>query len=108
VLPSISNRVDHEGELGVVIGKTCRNLRPDEDGRPYVLGYTCVNDVTARDLQKRDGQFTRGKGFDTFCPLGPVVTDEIDPWAGVSVRTYVNGDLRRTATLAISSFLSMR
>jgi 2-keto-4-pentenoate hydratase/2-oxohepta-3-ene-1,7-dioic acid hydratase in catechol pathway len=94
-VPSISNRVDHEGELGVVIGKRCRNLRPDEDVRPYILGYTCVNDVTARDLQKKDGQFTRGKGFDTFCPAGPVVTDEVDPWAGVVVQTRVNGELRQ-------------
>lgn len=95
ILPPSSNRVDHEGELGVVIGKTCRNLTPDEDVRPYILGYTCVNDVTARDLQKKDIQFTRGKGFDTFCPVGPIVTDEIDPWAGVAVLTRVNGDLRQ-------------
>ena len=94
-MPSISNRVDHEGEFGVLIGKTCRNLKPDEDVRPYILGYTCVNDVTARDLQKKDGQFTRGKGFDTFCPVGPIVTDEIDPWAGVPVRTRVNSELRQ-------------
>lgn len=95
ILPASSNRVDHEGELGVVIAKTCHNLSPNEDVRPYILGYTCVNDVTARDLQKRDVQFTRGKGFDTFCPTGPIVTDEIDPWAGVAVQTRVNGDLRQ-------------
>ena len=95
VLPAISNRVDHEGELGVVVGKTCRNIKPDEDVRPYILGYTCVNDVTARDLQKKDVQFTRGKGFDTFCPVGPIVTDEIDPWSGVGVQTRVNGELRQ-------------
>ena len=95
ILPPSSSRVDHEGELGVVIGKTCRNLVSDDDVRPYILGYTCVNDVTARDLQKKDVQFTRGKGFDTFCPVGPIVTDEIDPWAGVAVQTRVNGDLRQ-------------
>lgn len=95
VLPSISNRVDHEGELGLVIGKTCRNLQPGEDVRPYIRGYTCVNDVTARDLQKKDVQFTRGKGFDTFCPVGPIVTNEIDPWAGVTVQTRVNDELRQ-------------
>jgi 2-keto-4-pentenoate hydratase/2-oxohepta-3-ene-1,7-dioic acid hydratase in catechol pathway len=95
VLPPISNRVDHEGELGIIIGKTCRNLKPDEDVRPYILGYTCVNDVTARDLQKKDVQFTRGKGFDTFCPIGPIVTDEIDPWVGIAVQTHVNGELRQ-------------
>lgn len=95
ILPPSSNRVDHEGELGVVIGKTCHNLKPDEDVRPYILGYTCVNDVTARDLQKKDVQFTRGKGFDTFCPVGPLVTDEINPWAGVAVQTRVNGEMRQ-------------
>ena len=95
ILPPSSSRVDHEGELGVVIGKTCHNLKQNEDVRPYILGYTCVNDVTARDLQKKDLQFTRGKGFDTFCPVGPIVTDEIDPWAGIAVQTRVNGELRQ-------------
>ena len=95
ILPAISNRVDFEGELGVVIRKTCRNLHADEDVRPYILGYTCVNDVTARDLQKKDVQFTRGKGFDTFCPVGPVVTDEVDPWAGVGVQTRLNRELKQ-------------
>ena len=95
VLPGISARVDHEAELGVVIGKKCRNLRDDEDVRPYVLGYTCVNDVTARDLQRKDGQWTRGKGFDTFCPVGPVVVDDIDPWAGVDVEARVNGNVKQ-------------
>ena len=70
VYPRISKRVDYEGELGVVIGKRARNV-PQTAAMDYVLGYTCVNDVTARDLQKKDGQFTRGKGFDTFCPAGP-------------------------------------
>jgi 2-keto-4-pentenoate hydratase/2-oxohepta-3-ene-1,7-dioic acid hydratase in catechol pathway len=93
--PKISARVDHEGELGVVIGKTCRNLKVDEDVRPYILGYTCVNDVTARDLQNKDGQWTRAKGFDTFCPVGPVVTDSVDPWAGVEVETRVNGKTKQ-------------
>ena len=95
IRPRISQKVDHEGELGVVIGKACHHLGPDDDVREYILGYTCVNDVTARDLQKKDGQFTRGKGFDTFCPVGPVVSDEIDPWAGIAVQTTVNGDLRQ-------------
>lgn len=93
--PGISERTDYEGELGVVIGKACHRLRPDEDVRPYILGYTCVNDFTARDLQNKDGQWTRAKGFDTFCPVGPLVTDEIDPWAGVTVRTRVNGQVRQ-------------
>ncbi len=91
VRPNISARVDHEGELGVVIGKKCWNLKPDEDVKRYILGYTCINDVTARDLQKKDGQWTRAKGFDTFCPVGPIVVDTLDPWAGVAVETRVNG-----------------
>src|SRR6185437_10881516 len=96
VRPRLSQRVDYEGELGVIIGKRCSKLREDEDVRPYVLGYTCVNDVTARDLQKKDGQWTRGKGFDTFCPVGPLVTDEIDPWAGVRVETRLNGEVKQS------------
>ena len=63
--------------------------------KPYILGYTAVNDFTARDFQRSDPQWTRGKGFDTFCPVGPIVTDEIDPWAGVRVETRVNGELRQ-------------
>jgi 2-keto-4-pentenoate hydratase/2-oxohepta-3-ene-1,7-dioic acid hydratase in catechol pathway len=93
--PKISQRVDHEGELGVVIGKTCYQPAADADIRQYILGYTCVNDVTARDLQNKDGQWSRAKGFDTFCPVGPLVTDEIDPWAGVGVETRVNGEVRQ-------------
>ena len=95
VRPGISSRVDHEGELGVVIGRRCRNLPEDEDVRPYILGYTCVNDVTARDLQKKDAQWTRGKGFDTFCPAGPFVVDTLDPWKGVEVEVRVNGNLKQ-------------
>ncbi len=98
--PRLSARVDYEGELGVVIGKTCYQPTADSDIRQYILGYTCVNDVTARDLQKIDGQWTRAKGFDTFCPVGPVVTDEIDPCfgagAGVGVETRVNGEVRQS------------
>ena len=95
IRPRLSQKVDHEGELGVVIGKRCFKLGPDDDVRSYILGYTCVNDVTARDLQKKDGQFTRGKGFDTFCPVGPLVTDEVDPWAGIGVQAQVNGVTRQ-------------
>src|ERR1700674_4472263 len=93
--PMLSHRVDYEGELGVVIGKKCYKPAADEDVRPYILGYTCVNDVTARDLQNKDGQWTRAKGFDTFCPVGPLVTDEIDPWTGIGVETRVNGGVRQ-------------
>jgi 2-keto-4-pentenoate hydratase/2-oxohepta-3-ene-1,7-dioic acid hydratase in catechol pathway len=93
--PRLSTRVDYEGELGVVIGKTCYQPAADADIRQFILGYTCVNDVTARDLQKTDGQWTRAKGFDTFCPVGPLVTEEIDPSAGVGVSTRVNGEVKQ-------------
>ncbi|HEV2991289.1 MAG TPA: fumarylacetoacetate hydrolase family protein [Candidatus Angelobacter sp.] len=96
VRPRISERVDFEGELAVVIGRRCRNVAADQDVRPLILGYTCANDVTARDLQKTDGQWTRAKGFDTFCPVGPLVTDEIDPWQGISLETRVNGVVKQS------------
>ncbi|HEV2117884.1 MAG TPA: fumarylacetoacetate hydrolase family protein [Terriglobales bacterium] len=92
---ALSERVDYEGELGLIISRPCHKFAEGEDVRPYILGYTCVNDVTARDLQKKDGQWTRGKGFDTFCPVGPLVSNELDPWAGVEVATRVNGDVRQ-------------
>lgn len=94
-LPAISKRVDFEGELAIVIGKRCHDLGPQEDVTPYIRGYTIVNDVTARDLQKSDGQWSRAKGFDTFCPVGPIVTDEIDPSAGVRVETRLNSEIRQ-------------
>lgn len=93
--PKLSQRVDYEGELAVVIARKCYKVGADEDVRPYILGYTCLNDVTARDLQNKDGQWARAKGFDTSCPVGPLVTDEIDPWAGVGVETRVNGTVRQ-------------
>jgi len=94
--PKVSERTDFEGELGVVIARRCHRLADSEDVRPYILGYTCVNDFTARDLQKREPQWVRGKGFDTFCPVGPVVADGLDPWAGVQVETRVNGEVRQS------------
>ncbi|MCL6565900.1 MAG: fumarylacetoacetate hydrolase family protein [Acidobacteriia bacterium] len=94
LLPAISERVDYEGELAVVIGRRCAQLGEADDVRPYLLGFTCLNDVTARDLQKKDVQFTRAKGFDTFCPLGPVVETELDLEAA-SVETRVNGERRQ-------------
>jgi 2-keto-4-pentenoate hydratase/2-oxohepta-3-ene-1,7-dioic acid hydratase in catechol pathway len=96
IRPEISERTDYEGELGVVIARRCHQLGDTEDVHPYILGYTCVNDFTARDLQKKDSQWVRGKGFDTFCPVGPVVTDALDPWAGVQVETRVNGAVRQS------------
>jgi 2-keto-4-pentenoate hydratase/2-oxohepta-3-ene-1,7-dioic acid hydratase in catechol pathway len=97
-LPRVSARVDHEGEVGVVIGRTCRRLADDQHARYFIRGYTCVNDVTARDLQPKDGQWTRAKGFDTFCPAGPVVTSDLDLDAGVALETRVNGELRQQGT----------
>jgi 2-keto-4-pentenoate hydratase/2-oxohepta-3-ene-1,7-dioic acid hydratase in catechol pathway len=94
-VPEQSQRVDFEGELAVVIGKTARRIAPDEDVRQYIRGYTIVNDVTARDLQKSDGQWSRAKGFDTFCPMGPLVTDEIDPAVGLTVVTKLNGEVKQ-------------
>lgn len=88
VYPSGSERVDYEAELGIVIKKRCRHT-PPERAREYVLGYTCVNDVTARDLQRKDGQWTRAKSFDTFCPVGPCIATDIDPNA-VGVEAYLN------------------
>jgi len=95
---ALSHRVDYEGELGVVIGKRCYRLGENDDVRPYILGYTCVNDITARDLQEKDGQWTRAKGFDTFCPVGPVVAEGLDPWKGVRVQSHVNGQVRQDGT----------
>ncbi len=97
---ALSQRVDYEGELGVVIGKRCHAIGDEEDVRSYILGYTCVNDVTARDLQNKDGQWTRAKGFDTFCPIGPVVADGLDPWQGVRIETRLNGETRQSGTTA--------
>jgi 2-keto-4-pentenoate hydratase/2-oxohepta-3-ene-1,7-dioic acid hydratase in catechol pathway len=94
-IPQLSSRVDFEGEIAVVIGRQCRKIGPDEDPRAYIRGYTIANDVTARDLQKKDGQWARAKGFDTFCPVGPLVTDEIDPATGIGVSTHLNGQLRQ-------------
>jgi len=94
-MPSISQRVDFEGELAVVIGRRARNLRPDADWRDVVRGFTLANDVTARDLQKKDDQWTRAKGFDTFCPIGPFVSDELDLDAGLKIETHLNGERRQ-------------
>ncbi len=100
VAPSISQLVSFEGELGLVIGRSARNIAPG-DWQRYVWGYTCVNDVTARDLQKKDGQWTRGKGFDTFCPVGPwiVPASEVD-FASLRVLTSVNGEVKQDAPVS--------
>jgi 2-keto-4-pentenoate hydratase/2-oxohepta-3-ene-1,7-dioic acid hydratase in catechol pathway len=96
VRPKLSQNVHFEGELTVIIGKPCRKLADNQDVREFIFGYTCANEVTARDLQKKDNQWARAKGFDTFCPLGPVVTDGLDPWKGIQVETRVNGEVRQS------------
>jgi len=97
VQPPSSTRVDYEGEVGVVIRRKTRPLRDDDPVEPVILGYTCVNDVTARDLQTKDVQFTRAKGFDTFAPLGPCVATDLDP-AGLRLKTFLNGKLVQSGT----------
>lgn len=102
-LPSDSKQVEHEGELGVVIGRRAAKLTDNDDPLSYVLGYTCVNDITARDLQRKDVQFTRGKSFDTFCPVGPFIVDGLDP-LNLVVTTRVNGTVRQTGRTADMAF----
>lgn len=100
LLPPSSSEVQFEGELALVIGRPCRDVRA-ADAAGVILGYTVGNDVTARDLQRADGQFTRAKGFDSFCPLGPWIETDLDP-ADLAVRTHLDGQLRqdgRTADL---------
>ncbi len=96
--PSISSRLDHEGELALVIGKRARYLNP-QDAHNIILGYTCANDVTARDLQKKDVQWTRGKNFDTFGPVGPWLDTNFDP-TNKTIRCLVNGEVRQESNTA--------
>ena len=103
VLPKYSQRVEHEGELGLVIGRKCSHLNDQENPLSYVMGYTCMNDVTARDLQKADVQFTRAKGFDTFCPTGPHIESELRP-DDLLVETIVNGDVRQSGKTSLMVF----
>ncbi|MFA5309567.1 MAG: fumarylacetoacetate hydrolase family protein [Dehalococcoidales bacterium] len=95
VYPPSSARVDYEGELGVVIKSVTRQVSP-ETAKNYILGYTCVNDVTARDLQAKDKQWTRAKGFDTFCPIGPCIETEISPY-DLPLETRLNGIIKQQA-----------
>ncbi|MFN0277783.1 MAG: fumarylacetoacetate hydrolase family protein [Pyrinomonadaceae bacterium] len=95
IIPPQSQQVEHEGELAVVISKTCKGLAEIVDWREYVLGFTCLNDVTARDLQRKDGQFTRSKSFDTFCPVGPHIETELDV-SDIRVETRVNGSVKQS------------
>ncbi len=96
VLPPQSKRVDYEAELAVVIGRKAKNV-PPEKALDYVLGYTCFNDVTARDLQKKDGQWTRAKSFDTFAPFGPWIETELDP-SNLKIEARVNGEIRQKSS----------
>lgn len=98
-LPRQSERVDFEGELAAVIGRIAKNV-PAERALEYVFGYTIANDVTARDLQKTDGQWARAKGFDTFCPLGPAIETEFDPNGDAVVTTRLNGEVRQEAPIS--------
>ncbi len=99
VYPADSKQVDHEAELAVVIGAVARNV-PAEDVAQVILGYTIGNDVTARDIQRADGQWTRAKGFDTFCPIGPAIETEFDPAEGMEITCRVNGEVRQSGSTA--------
>ena len=94
VYPPGSSNVQHEAELAAVIGRVARNVSAEDAGR-YIFGYTAANDVTARDLQRKDGQWARAKGFDTFCPLGPVIETELDPLERLAIICRVNGEVRQ-------------
>ena len=94
LIPPQSQQVEHEGELAIIIGRKCKGLYDDEDPFAYIRGYTSLNDVTARDVQRKDVQFTRGKSFDTFCPIGPWVETELDVM-DLRVTCSVNGEIRQ-------------
>jgi 2-keto-4-pentenoate hydratase/2-oxohepta-3-ene-1,7-dioic acid hydratase in catechol pathway len=102
VYPAMSKRVDYEAELVLVCGKECHNIAPEE-APDFILGYTCGNDVTARDLQIKDGQWTRAKSFDTFCPLGPFIETDIDP-ADLAIELRINGEVRQSSNTANMAF----
>src|ERR1700756_975586 len=100
VLPKYSQKVEHEGELALVVGRRCSQLADGDDALSYVLGYTCLNDVSARDLQKSDVQFTRAKGFDTFCPVGPHIETQFDP-RNALVEARVNGAVKQSGSTSL-------
>ncbi|MBU1226145.1 MAG: fumarylacetoacetate hydrolase family protein [Actinobacteria bacterium] len=99
VLPPDSSHVEHEAELAVVMGTVTRNVAIEDVGA-HLLGYTAANDVSARDLQRKDGQWSRAKGFDTFCPLGPAIETEVDPLEGLAITCRVDGEIRQSGTTA--------
>jgi 2-keto-4-pentenoate hydratase/2-oxohepta-3-ene-1,7-dioic acid hydratase in catechol pathway len=100
ILTPQSQKVEHEGELALIVGKRCAHLKDSDDALSYLLGYSCLNDVTARDLQKSDVQFTRAKGFDTFCPVGPHIETQLDP-TNAQVETHVNGAMRQSGNTSL-------
>lgn len=102
IYPPDGVRVDYEAELAVVIGRECRHVSAEE-ANDYILGYTCLNDVTERMMQMTDGQWTRGKSFDTFCPIGPHIVTDVDP-KGLAVEAYVNGEQKQSATTDLLIF----
>ena len=102
IYPSMSQRVDYEAELAVVIGRRAKNV-PSHEARRYILGYTCGNDVTARDLQQKDGQWTRSKSFDTFCPLGPWIVTDLNP-SRLAITCRVNDQVRQAGNTADMGF----
>ncbi len=94
VIPTQSQQVEHEAELAIIISKQCKDLGDDVDVKDYIQGYTCLNDVTARDVQRHDVQFTRGKSFDTFCPVGPIIAENLDS-TDLEVICRVNGEVKQ-------------
>lgn len=100
--PELSERVDYEAELGIVIGRKCYQVA-EVEAEDYIFGFTCANDVTARDLQKSDGQWTRGKGFDSFCPVGPWIINNL-AYGDLSIESYLNGDLKQSARTSMMIF----
>ena len=100
VLTRYSNHVDYEAELAVIIDKRCSQLSDEDDALSHILGYTCLNDVSARDLQKSDVQFTRAKGFDTFCPVGPHIETQLDP-SNALVECRINGVVKQSSSTSL-------
>jgi 2-keto-4-pentenoate hydratase/2-oxohepta-3-ene-1,7-dioic acid hydratase in catechol pathway len=98
IYPKMSKRVDYEGELALIIKKRARLLGDGDNTKDYILGYTCFNDVTARDLQKKDVQFTRAKSFDTFAAVGPCIATDVEP-EGLRLKTFLNGKLKQSSSL---------
>lgn len=102
IYPEMAERVDYEAELGIIVGRKCHQVA-EVEAEDYIFGFTCANDVTARDLQKKDVQWTRGKGFDTFCPVGPWVIDKL-AYEDLSIESYLNGDLKQSARTSMMIF----